>query len=517
LTEGCGACHNGTAAPDEQFAAWRESGHAEIFTQNIENPAGHWTTSCAACHGVGYDTAVTNGGWDEAIAAESWKAPPSGEVGLYGRMFAQYPKTAGLANIQCENCHGPNNEGGLHANGTVDASRISMSSDLCGTCHGEPPRHGRFQQWESSLHAGGSSTTPERGVNNAHCGRCHSAQGFVAWIKQADLTKQIQGANGNATAAEMTALGMGADTIEAITCQTCHDPHQQGTISSDPTNATVRIVDETSLLPAGFQASVVGKGALCMTCHNTRNALHGDLVGPTANYSAPHTAAQADVLMGENAYFVSVGQRSPHSYVKDTCVTCHMEATPPPEGYTQTGTNHSFKADINICGECHSSTLNGEALQAGVHEKVEELLHAMGNYMLRKLPAQFTVKDYTPHTFGGKSYDVKSNAIVINKDNVASVEATEPHGQQGFFVHLKTPITVTYAPANEQPHTVQMDELDVQLGDFTSDGTKAIIPAADVLVRAGWNFFLIEGDGSFGVHNPGFTIEVIEASIEALK
>jgi len=322
---------------------------------------------------------------------------------------------------------------------------------------------------------------------------------------------------GNATAAELAALGMTADKNEPITCAVCHDPHQQGTVSGDLTNATVRIVDETRLLPAGFQASVVGKGALCMTCHNTRNAIHGDIAGPTTNYSAPHTAAQADVLMGENAFFVAAGQRSPHSYVKDTCVTCHMEKTPPPEGYTQTGTNHSFAASIKICGECHSPTLNGEALQAGVEEKVHELGEAMGAYLLKKLPAQFTAKDYTPHTFGGKSYDVKSAAVVISKDNVAELVATEPHGQQGFFVHLKTPITVTYAPANEQPHTVQMDELEVQLGDFTSDGTKVLIPVTDVLVRAGWNFFLIEGDGSWGVHNPTFSIEVIEASIEALR
>jgi len=37
------------------------------------------------------------------------------------------------------------------------------------------------------------------------------------------------------------------------------------------------------------------------------------------------------------------------------------------------------------------------------------------------------------------------------------------------------------------------------------------------LAKAGWNFFLVEGDGSDGVHNPSFVLDVISASIDALK
>ena len=57
------------------------------------------------------------------------------------------------------------------------------------------------------------------------------------------------------------------------------------------------------------------------------------------------------MLLGENAYFVNTPERSPHSYVKDTCVTCHMEATPPPPEFSfeGTGTNHSFAASLAIC------------------------------------------------------------------------------------------------------------------------------------------------------------------------
>jgi len=32
----------------------------------------------------------------------------------------------------------------LHPDGVLDTARISLSADVCASCHGEPPRHGRF-------------------------------------------------------------------------------------------------------------------------------------------------------------------------------------------------------------------------------------------------------------------------------------------------------------------------------------------------------------------------------------
>ncbi|MDP2743998.1 MAG: carboxypeptidase regulatory-like domain-containing protein [Dehalococcoidia bacterium] len=522
LAADCTPCHDGKTAPD-MFTAWKNSGHAEIFTQNINNPDGHWAETCATCHTVGYNTNVDNNGWDEAMKAESWKVPPHGELGLWTSILKQYPKTAKLSNIQCENCHGPNNGNTLHPNKTIDAARVSISSDVCGACHGEPPRHGRFQQWEESGHGNfdlaiRQATVENRGATSAHCGRCHSGQGFLAWSKQADLTKQIQGAKGNATVDELKALGLTKDTVQPVTCVTCHDPHKQGATSGKPNTATVRITGDTKMLPAGFKATNVGSGALCMTCHNTRNGARNDAIPPTS-YSAPHTAAQADMLMGQNAYFVSVGQRSPHANVKNTCVTCHMQESPPPAefSFNRGGTNHAFDASPEVCGSCHTKTLNAKAFEAGTEEKVHELAKAMSDYLLNNIAVQVTIKDYTPHQSGGKEYDVKSAPLAVDKTNIVSVEPTEPHGQIGFIIKFRSPVTFTYSPQGEAPHSMVLNEAEVQLGDITTDGKTPLIPLSDVLVRAGWNYFLIHGDGSEGIHNPAFTMEVIEASIKALK
>lgn len=514
----CATCHNGKTVAD-QFTPWKASGHAQIFTQNINDPNGHWSASCAGCHTVGYDPEAVNGGLDEAMAKEKWVVPPHGDVGLFAKMLKESPTTAKLANIQCENCHGPQNSE-AHSR---RAARIDLSSNVCGACHGEPARHGRFQQWEESGHANvelalEEATVEKRAASAGHCGRCHSAEGFIAWTKQGDLTKRIQGAKGDATVDELKVLGLTQDTVHSQTCVACHDPHAQGKTSGEPNTASVRIEGNTSLLPAGFKAVGVGRGALCITCHNTRNGAHNNATGDPTSYSAPHTAAQGDVLMGENAYFVPTGDRAAHSFIDDTCTKCHMELTPPPAefSYNLSGTNHSFKASNKICGECHGK-FDGGTLQESIETGLKDLGEKMSGYLLGKMGTQVRIKDYTPHEYQSKSYDVKSNDVTVDKANIVSIEPTEPHGQQGFLIKFKTAVSVTYAPQNEAAHTLSLSAVQVQLGDVSTDGKTALIPFTDPLVRVGWNYFLLHGDGSEGVHNPSFTLNVLRASADALK
>ncbi len=504
LSADCTGCHNGKIAAD-QFTSWKESGHAEILTQNIDNPSGHWSEACASCHTVGYAPGIDNGGFDEAMAAEGWEVP-HGAVGNWAKMLGDYPKTAKLANIQCENCHGPNKDSTLHANGTIDAARVSISSDVCIACHGEPPRHGRGQQWEESGHANyelaiEEATVESRGSLAAHCGRCHSGQGFLAWIEQDDLTKQIQGANGNATADELTALGLTNDTVQPQTCVVCHDPHEQGTTSGEPNTATVRISGDTPMLPAGFKAVSVGRGALCMTCHNTRNGANNDIATPVIDDHTPHVAAQADVLMGQNAFFVSVGNRSAHSYIEDTCTTCHMEETPPPAefSYNLGGTNHAFEASLNICASCHSDTLSGKALQESTEAKLEELKEAIEHAIIAEITAQTDMwRTVVLNGVGADGADVN----IKNGSSVSAVELLETHGRMAMDITVNG---TTYEH--------------VRLASDTTVGSGTLLDSAagQTIAKAGWNYFLLHGDGSEGVHNPSFTLDILNASIAALK
>ena len=104
----------------------------------------------------------------------------------------------------------------------------------------------------------------------------------------------------------------------------------------------------------------------------------------------------------------------------------------------------------------------------------------MSRYLLAKITQAGTIfiKDYTPHQFQGASYDVKSDNSQVAASNVTSIEPTEPHGQIGFIVHFMTPVDFTYSPPGQPPHILSLTEAQVQLGDFTTDGTAKLIATA---------------------------------------
>ena len=455
---------------------------------------------------MGFDGSVENGGFDATIAAEGWEAP-HGAVGNFATMVADYPDSARMANIQCENCHGPQNSD-AHTDG---AARQSISSEICGSCHGEPARHGRFQQWEESGHGNlelalEEATVEARGGTAGHCGRCHSGQGYIAWIDQGDLTQVIQGADGAATEEELAALGMTNDMVQSVTCVTCHDPHDVGKSSGEPNTATVRVSGNTPMLPAGFKAVGVGRGALCMTCHNSRNGERNDVATETADDRAPHTASQTDVLMGENAYFVAVGQRSKHSLITDTCTNCHMVQSPPPAEYSYNlaGTNHDFSAGEDTCAECHGA-YDSNGLHDVVVAEMEELQVALEQAIAAEILAQTGLGNtVTLVEMGEDGADV----VIADGSTVTAVEFVESHGRSAMNLTMGD-VVVEHVRLGSD--TLVKSAGGAELGSLLSSD------AGQLIAKAGWNFFLIEGDGSHGIHNPSFVLDVAKASVAALS
>jgi hypothetical protein len=43
-----------------------------------------------------------------------------------------------------------------------------------------------------------------------------------------------------------------------------------------------------------------------------------------------------------------------------------------------------------------------------------------------------------------------------------------------------------------------------------------VYPLSGKLVRAGWNYFLIEGDQSKGIHNPSFATTVLNKTLSQI-
>lgn len=520
LSSGCTGCHNDSTAPDV-FTDWRETGHASIFSTQL-NTSTHYGEDCFSCHGVGFDLDVDNLGMDDAPDYEDFLASgllnhPSNDN--WATVMAEFPATARMSNVQCENCHGPNNSGMHFDNVLGNDERVSLSSDLCASCHGEPARHGRFQQWQTTGHSNfelalEEATVEARGSTAGNCGRCHSAQGFVAWVEQGDLTKVIQGKSGNATTDELTQLGLTHDKVQPQSCAACHDPHMQGDTAYEPNTATVRLQDDVPMLPAGFDAVGVGRGAVCIACHNTRNGAHNDTVGDPASYSAPHTPSQSDLLMGQNAYFVKVGTRAGHSYLTDTCATCHMEEAAPPAEYSYygSGTNHSFVADASSCSSCHGN-FNGGTFQSVMEAEIAELRAQLEQTALTALNAEglLSVRAFSEDTglYSSASSSSSNVTLDVTSNPIVGVELLAFAGQQSFRLTLTSPVAVTFTDGTSEDLTT----FGCQLGSLLDASNEKVYPLSSNYVRAFWNLLLVENDGSLGVHNPSFAQDILDATL----
>jgi len=482
----CVQCHVQNTPHFDLFTPWKKSGHAEIFTQNVNTANGHYSASCLSCHTVGYNaTAVKNGGIDDAADFSAFLDSgllTHGEAANWGKILTQFPATARFANIQCENCHGPQDSA---AHMKKDGSRKSLSSDMCGTCHGEPARHGRYQQWQLSGHANYEVAVAEG--TNSTCAKCHSAQGFIAWADKGFSTANLD-------------VTWTTEEVHPQTCQTCHDPHAMGTTSGNAeTNATVRLSGSTPKLMAGFTATNVGRAAICMTCHNGRRDLKDDQHYNAADASrAPHVGPQADILMGQNLFFTKVGTRGFHAMIEDSCVTCHMEKTPPPAdlSYQQGGTNHTFFASTSICTKCHSE-ITAESVQGPVEAKLTTLQSEMQIAIKNIMQSQIRL---------GNAIDLGGVKTIKNAADIAAVEFIESHGRQG--------VTVELANGTKVPDLSLAAVKVVRPGGSSVELYATADPA---IPKAGWNYFMVHSDKSKGVHNPAFVNSGLDVSIFAVK
>jgi hypothetical protein len=530
----CTLCHSNTIAPDV-FTPWKGTKHYSALQRALDGEDGASLSeeTLLACT-LGYDRTASNGGFDDVAATAGWTLPATPQQGDYDALL-NTPKLGQLAGIQCESCHGPQgaDQHGPHANSTnLDlAGRISWSSSVCASCHQRNPDNYKPEQWAESKHADltlayADATVEGRGTTAAHCGRCHSAQGFGQYVKQ--LAQGYSGlltsdgkpaAPGNpspnaATIASLTALGLTQATVEPQSCAACHDPH-------DATNPSqLRIHDAVASLPNGMTGiSGAGAGMICIACHNTRNGEHSDFVAAPASYTAPHTAAQTDVVYGFNAYFVPRYNLSKHLAVKDSCVGCHTRIATASQQAAQQTSNHSFKVDNTICSACHSNNVDGAALQAGYQTQLGTLKQTIAGKVKNLINVALTPANgsaYTARVWDPAS-DTYSSAAASNVSLTAaptSIDHFEIHGQFGFVLHLPSPVTVALVDASGNPAgSITTPDVYVPAGSLkNAAATTALFTASSDYAKALWNTYLLDDDHTSGVHNPGFYDAVLAAT-----
>lgn len=531
----CMGCHNGTTAPDN-FTSWLTTGHKEVMYAGIMEalPGGHYTASCTPCHTAGNGRTGSGGFADKLVSDQVNFSPLQGDLNAEADFWALYPASAKLAGVQCENCHGPQAGSGQHVVGMASAGvlgpRVSYSASVCATCHARAPKHGRYPQWLKSGHASFATFTfnsnPDGTLSNT-CACCHNAQGFKAY------RAILPTANGDRSKTVLPA-GLTITNAQPITCQACHDAHDEGDLSKAEWTNLAKVGPSegtTYMLPSGFAATGVGKGALCIACHNSRQGfssglprLHEDgdaKFGTTlgTQYGAPHEAAQGDVLLGRNAYWFGTAlynspqTRSKHSYITDTCVTCHMELTTLDPTLSEAGqTRHDFKATTDVCNKCHTA-YSTDSVQAVFDGELASLKAAVGTAILQLKTGSLTLPAGT------------TAVLVANRSG--QVDVTTAGVTQRWFISTRTGQDAFLADPNNGGALVQGCVATATPGvadctgylagapgivftDTTLDGAVSATGYSNVVAKALWNTVLVQDDASRGVHNPSFTFQVID-------
>ncbi|MBI1932520.1 MAG: ammonia-forming cytochrome c nitrite reductase subunit c552 [Ignavibacteriales bacterium] len=458
----CGTCHNefdGSFIYDK----WKETGHANTVKPYTDDPAGHFSNRCMGCHTTGYDAAASNEGFDDF----PFVFPSSLAEGNYDALVAAYPDAMQRANVQCEACHGP----GSNHNGIVSNSKmtISQATSVCAYCHDSGTHHATPALFDQSgLDA---SDFDGRGFEGGHargeyvldadrdgCSPCHSGAGYVQWVKEGRPSD---------------ALGLPAKTsvrpkASNFTCVTCHDPH-------DATNPFQLRAKETTL-GDGTEISFekYGTGAQCMDCHRSRrlaSTYANDIKNGSAHYGAHH-GPQGDMLLGKNAPDWGVElPSSPHAIAGgNACVDCHMagESAFDSEGKLVTFGGHTFNMNneegednVEACEPCHGNV--GES-------------------------------------FKEKKFYINGNAD-IDEDGTAEGLQEEVHGLLATLA--------TYLPKDASGGVLIQST-----ADFSTAADTSLTPR---IMRAGYAYFFVEEDRSFGIHNPQFTVGMLKAAISEMK
>ncbi|MGA2749019.1 MAG: hypothetical protein ABSG59_09610 [Verrucomicrobiota bacterium] len=457
----CELCHSGSLDVTEEYQYWSNTAHAMIFTEGINGTlTSHYNSSCIKCHTVGYDTnaaSLLDGGFYAVALSNNWTFPTT----LAATNFASMPTALqNLANIQCENCHGPGSE---HFMGAGDTNKITMTvfTGDCTQCHDDPPTHADGTQWYASKHA--VTTTTPSGAGRDQCVECHTAYGFITRIQNSTVTNTISFPPTNTTYA-------------AIGCQTCHEPHGQ-TVPMDNsylirTLASVTLGDGTVITNAGL-------GELCLECHHARDGGASNNVAnwpigirtwvgasepPSSRDFGPHEGVQGDMIEGANA--ITYGKAIPssaHRYaVSNLCVGCHMQTL--------------------------ASTDPGFLLSGG-------------------------------HTFE-MSYSMVTNGVTNIVDQTGA--CIQCHGpissfdfpvadQNGAIVGIQTQV---------QQLLNQLSTLLPNASGVVDGSVKTSLPVTTnwttAQLNAAYNWQFVSNDGSMGVHNANFAVGLLQASIADL-
>jgi hypothetical protein len=433
----CSQCHGDT------FDTYRFTDHASVF-ERIGSAIFAGGPGCFSCHVVDpvpSPAPPAPGSFGAAAAAEGLD-PLTYAYTTFAQFASDFPQSAALTNVQCENCHGP----GSQHNSDPRRITLPLRAVVCGTCHTGVVGPNVRVQWENSPHG---NPVPDSAILNTSCRRCHAARTFIDTVEGDPPQEVTPGTPGT-------------------TCAVCHDPHSAEFPDQIRLFGTVPV--------GGGDAYDGGRAAACLTCHQS------GVDDPTA-YShtsdRPPCATQADMIATrgaveyQGAYGNSFHARTAFrlrpftgnpddSDTPDSCVICHMDDGPVgPLAEVLGGHTVTMRsgADINItaCTPCHTTLTTFDRTARGDFD---------GNGVIDGVQTETR----------GLMRNLASAIFAADTDGAV----TQPDGPG-------TPMLLDPG-----------------------------VPASDALREAVYNYNFVAIDGSFGIHNTTYTVQVLQRTYGAL-
>jgi predicted CXXCH cytochrome family protein len=298
----CTDCHS------EYHADWSGTIHATAFDTLVQDGEGD-NPACFPCHSVGYGR--TSG-------------------------FVDLDTTPHLANVQCENCHGP---GSLHVGDPDNVHlEVELDSSLCGACHQSchgmcgDYYHPHFEQWSASKHAASLSDIRWHPDYEQSCLQCHSTDYRLA--PEDDKPTE-------------------SEALYSLECAACHRPH------GSPNASHLRLEPKE----------------LCAQCHTTGVAVPGD----------EPDQPQSEMLHGVGAFKLNGAQldgyyTAHHWDIADECSGCHVhrEVYGGPDHPANSG--HTFEPNMRACEPCHSES-EAATLVTSTQDDIGSRLTAINRYL----------------------------------------------------------------------------------------------------------------------------------------
>jgi hypothetical protein len=381
---------------------------------------------------------------------------------LHAQAFTALKQINQDNNASCLACHTVGY--GKPTGFTSAAATPQLEGVQCENCHGPAGNH--------AANPDDPTARPRVEIASTMCGGCHTGTHqptFEEWkssphsgvVEDMNPTNRIDSCgrchSGSArwTMLESKPLPVG-DANLGIQCINCHEPHSK-TANPHQLYNPVASTNDYWITTSGKLVDQYNPDInVCAQCHNHRGAAW------TSSSRAPHHSPQYNMLIGTVGVLGS--DASPHQpgshalLIKNQCVGCHMQSTNYVSETQPASTGHSFQVQTyTACLACHPLPQQlAQFTTSAISNQVQSIKAALDLWAVSKAPPALSAK------YGTRAWEYTT-------------------------------------PGDLSPG-----------GPGPSSTEQALLPVN--IQKARFNLYVVLNDGSFGVHNGPFTVELLDTA-----